>query len=347
MKQQKLNRRKFIKTTGIYSGMMVFANACRPWFGNGISDKNAKTQTGLSNLRCEYLSNPLSIDTSVLRLSWEMLASEPAERSLFQSAYRVLAASSPDILSKDQGDLWDSGKVQSDATAGTAYNGIPLTSRARCYWKVQTWDQDDRPSGWSPVSQFTMGLLNPGDWKAKWISYPPFEPQTTAHFGYLSRYAKKPDEIKWVQIDLGSIQRVNAVKLWGTWMTGRNSVPGGGFPRRFKIELAVRTDFSDSKVVIDHTGDDYPNPGMEPVLFKFTPADARFVRLTATKLSGEMEAVWDAYSSDWKPGKPTGGATEPTQKTSFLALAEMEVLKDGANVALGKKVTVSDAWEDD
>ena len=346
LSKHKFNRRNFIKTSGIYSGLMVFANASTPLFGIGKTGQSAKIQTGLSNLRCEYLVNPKSIDTIEPRLSWEMLAGDPGKRSLFQSAYRVLAASSPDILNKDQGDLWDSGKVQSDATAGIAYNGIPLTSRTLCYWKVQIWNQDDQSSGWSQVSKFTMGLLNPGDWKAKWISYQPFEPQTTAHFGYLSRYAKTPDEIKWVQIDLGTVQRINAVKLWGTWMTGRNSVRGGGFPRRFKIELAVRSDFSDSKVVIDHTGDDYPNPGLEPVLLKFTPSDAQYVRLTATKLSGEMEAVWDENSSDWKPGIPTGGATDPTQKSSFLALAEMEVLKDGVNVALGKKVTALDAWED-
>ena len=78
MKQQKLNRRKFLKTTGIYSGMMVFANACIPWFGKSISGKNSKAPASLSNLRCEYLSDPLSIDTKVPRLSWEMLADDPA-----------------------------------------------------------------------------------------------------------------------------------------------------------------------------------------------------------------------------------------------------------------------------
>ena len=39
MNLNKLNRRKFIKTTGIDGGLMVFANACIPWFGIGKTGK--------------------------------------------------------------------------------------------------------------------------------------------------------------------------------------------------------------------------------------------------------------------------------------------------------------------
>ncbi|MGM0475486.1 MAG: family 78 glycoside hydrolase catalytic domain, partial [Bacteroidota bacterium] len=183
-----------------------------------------------------------------------------------------------------------------------------------------------------------MGLLNSSDWKAKWITYPSRNPETTAHFGYLSSFANTPNEIKWVQIDLGSVQGIDAIKLWGTWMTGRKSVPGGGFPYRFKIEVSENPDFSNARIVFDHSARDFPNPGLEPVLLDIGSHRARLIRLTATKLSGEYDPVWDPDNEKWKPGN---------QSANFLALSEMEVLKNGKNLAYGKSVTASDVWEKD
>jgi alpha-L-rhamnosidase len=60
----------------------------------------------LTNLRCEYLADPLGIDVEKPRLSWVI---ESARRSERQTAYQVLVASTPELLAKHQGDLWDSG----------------------------------------------------------------------------------------------------------------------------------------------------------------------------------------------------------------------------------------------
>ena len=48
-----------------------------------------------TRLRCEYLSNPLGIDETRPRLSWWVDDDRPAE---LQTAYRILAASSPQRL---------------------------------------------------------------------------------------------------------------------------------------------------------------------------------------------------------------------------------------------------------
>ena len=69
-----------------------------------------------------------------------MLKADEAARGVKQSAYQVLVASSADALQKDQGDLWDSGKVQSDAMNQIVYVGQPLRSRMQCWWKVRTWN---------------------------------------------------------------------------------------------------------------------------------------------------------------------------------------------------------------
>jgi len=56
-------------------------------------------------------------------------------RSLPQSAYRVLVASSQQSLDAGVGDLWDSGVVESEA-AQAPYGGQPLSSYRVYFWKV-------------------------------------------------------------------------------------------------------------------------------------------------------------------------------------------------------------------
>lgn len=126
----------------------------------------SSSATTVGRLRCEYLDNPLGIDTTRPRLSWE-LASD--ERGQSQSAYRVLVASTPEKLAQGEGDLWDSGKVASGETAQVEYGGKALTSRQGCYWTVTSWDQAGKASGPIAPAQWEMGLLSAGDWGAKWI----------------------------------------------------------------------------------------------------------------------------------------------------------------------------------
>ena len=123
-----------------------------------------------NQLRCEYLENPQGIDIVQPRLSWQMLSQQ---RGAKQTAYRVLVASSPELLAKDKGDLWDSGKVAADESVQVVYDGKPPGSRTLCYWKVKVWDASNKESGWSERQNWTMGLLKPSDWTAKWISMTP------------------------------------------------------------------------------------------------------------------------------------------------------------------------------
>ena len=143
-------------------------------------------------LRCENIENPLGIDIVKPRLSWIMgegqvpsaspATSKQTERSdlsqirgLIQTACQILVASSPELLTKGVGDLWDSGKIPSDNST-IEYAGKPLQSRQQCFWKVKTWYSgggrplnrtfESRPAMWS------MGLLRPEDITAKWIGSP-------------------------------------------------------------------------------------------------------------------------------------------------------------------------------
>lgn len=125
---------------------------------------------GLSanDLRCEYLVDPLGIDVVEPRLSWTVQSSQRGQR---QTAYRILVASSRELIDKKTGDLWDSGLVASDRTIQVAYAGKPLRSQMQCFWTVRVWDKDDKPSSWSEAASWSMGLLDPEDWKAQWIGF--------------------------------------------------------------------------------------------------------------------------------------------------------------------------------
>jgi len=118
-------------------------------------------------LRCEYRVNPQGIDEAQPRLTWQVGSRQRGAR---QTAYQVLVASSAEQLTKNSGDLWDSGQVASDQTVNIAYAGKPLVSRQQCYWKVRVWDNSGQ-ARWSEPAYWTMGLLQPADWQADYISF--------------------------------------------------------------------------------------------------------------------------------------------------------------------------------
>jgi alpha-L-rhamnosidase len=142
------------------------------------SESNPATPT---YLRCEYLQNPLGIDAPKPRLSWILTAPDDASRNLTQVSYHILVASSPDILARDQGDVWDGGEVQSGQTAGIAYAGPVLKSRQACFWKVRVTDSLRHASAWSESASWEMGLLTPADWSARWLDAPTSAPLPANH----------------------------------------------------------------------------------------------------------------------------------------------------------------------
>jgi len=123
----------------------------------------------IENLKCEYLENPAGIDALNPRLSWQLTSNQRGDK---QTAYHLLVASSQKKLDKNIGDVWDTGKVNSDQSIHVEYDGIPLKSGMPCYWKVRAWDKDGNPSHWSQPAKWSMGLLNPDDWSAQWIGSP-------------------------------------------------------------------------------------------------------------------------------------------------------------------------------
>ena len=120
------------------------------------------------HLRCEYLENPLGLDTASPHLSWQ---SDNTDRNWRQAAYEILVASNNEGLRVGKADVWDSGKINSAESVGIAYGGPTLESRKRYYWKVRVWDAGGQVSESAEPAWWEMGLLRVTDWKAKWIHW--------------------------------------------------------------------------------------------------------------------------------------------------------------------------------
>jgi alpha-L-rhamnosidase len=151
-----------------------------------LSCVNKNSNIKLTGLKCEYLTNPMGIDVPEPRLSWKTEAVTHDIFNLKQKAYQVLVATQPQKLSDTEADLWNSGKIESDADIQVAYQGKTLTSQQKCYWKVKVWSNKN-DNTWSEVGTWSMGLLKESDWKANWIGDKPDLIQK-AYIEFLNNY---------------------------------------------------------------------------------------------------------------------------------------------------------------
>jgi hypothetical protein len=152
----------------ITSGLIVWLLCCLIW----ITAAQARAGILPVNLLCDGWQNPLGIDDLNPRLSWQLVSTNASARGQSETAWQIQVASSAALLASNQPDLWDSGQVVSAQPFNVPYDGTPLASAQQVFWQVRIWDQSHSVSAWSPVSTWTMGLLNPGDWQGGWLTGP-------------------------------------------------------------------------------------------------------------------------------------------------------------------------------
>jgi alpha-L-rhamnosidase len=125
--------------------------------------------TRVVGLRCEHLLNPLGLAVARPRLSWR---TETDVEGWLQSAYQI------EVRDADSGaTLWGSGPVDSGESLLIPYGGPRLASRQRCEWRVRVWGLGGDASDWSAPGRFEIGLLEPEDWAARFIT-PDWEEDT-------------------------------------------------------------------------------------------------------------------------------------------------------------------------
>ena len=142
---------------------LAWAAVC---FGMRCPSNAADSPVQVERLRVEYRRNPLGVDVTRPRFFWVL---ESERRGVRQTAWQILVASSRSLLDRNRGDVWDSGKVDSDRSTHVVYDGPDLQSATRYYWKVRVWDERARPSDWSRGAYWVTGFLHSSDWSAKWI----------------------------------------------------------------------------------------------------------------------------------------------------------------------------------
>ena len=141
---------------------------CLVSFGVAGAGEPTDCSLKVTNLRCEYLSNPLGIDVVRPRLSWQVVGVDPAARQLKQVTYEIVVATSPELLTPELADLWNSGKCCDPETQLIEYQGKPLVDDVVCYWKVRVTDREGKLSAWSEPARWSMGP-QADQWTAKWI----------------------------------------------------------------------------------------------------------------------------------------------------------------------------------
>ena len=132
---------------------------------------------------------------------------------------------------------------------------------------------------------------------------------------YVAHYqsmATDNNQVRWVQIDLGSKQTFDQIKLLPDNLEG--SCLSFGFPSHFRIEVSNDSTFATAAMYTDYCVrlDDYHNAENETFSVQ-KQATGRYVRLTATKL-----------------------------RDSRLALQKMMIIRQGKDIAEGCRVTESD-----
>ena len=149
--------------------------------------KVVKPDVSVGNLRVENLDQPLGIDTAEPRFSWQITSDKKDVR---QTAYQI-------VVCDDQGEVWNTGKVESDQQLWIPYAGKKLTSGTFCTWKVKVWTTAGE-SAWSSDECFSIGLLDEGKWRGYWIGLEKLLPgeERGMHTRMAARYLRKEYQLK-------------------------------------------------------------------------------------------------------------------------------------------------------
>jgi alpha-L-rhamnosidase len=131
-------------------------------------NKNTESAVSVSQIKCDGFENPVGTGKTP-DFSW-ILKSD--KRAQVQTGYQIIVSSTREIIKKNKGDIWDSGKIKSDQSAWISYQGPKLQPGKQYFWKVRVWDRDNKPAAWSFAGNFVTGLFDNSGWNgAKWIGY--------------------------------------------------------------------------------------------------------------------------------------------------------------------------------
>ena len=101
-----------------------------------------------TNLRTEYLDNPIGLGTDEPRFTWEYSGNN---KSFMPSKYEIRIGTDPGKL-----NVYD--------------KTMAIRPHTRYYWNVTAWDESGKRTKTSETAFFETGKLSGSDWSAKWIT---------------------------------------------------------------------------------------------------------------------------------------------------------------------------------
>ena len=167
--------------------ILIILLALLPLTVSAAKKKVVKPDVSVVNLRVENLEKPLGIDTAEPRFSWQITSDKQNVR---QTAYQI-------IVSDNKGEVWNTGKVESDQQLWIQYAGKQLQSNTACTWRVKVWTTVGE-SEWSSDECFSVGLLHEGKWSGYWIGLERLLPgeERGMHTRMAARYLRKEFSLK-------------------------------------------------------------------------------------------------------------------------------------------------------
>ena len=263
---------------------------------NGAIEKSSPI--GLS---IEYIRQPQDILIIDLKpeFSWELL-----NNAIQQLSYRVLVASSKIVLENDNGDVWDSGKVDSNNSINVEFNGTPLEVGNTYFWKVKIWDINQIETQFSEIQSFKTGTKKNVITSANSFHVDKIKPKTIEKIGNNS-YFLDFEKAAFATLHFNyntAVKDTLVVHIGEELINGRiNREPKGSIryqkikvpvtPNQIAYQLKISADKRNTKSVAVALPDSFP------VLMPFRYAEIENVKQTP-KLNNFTQLAYRSYWED-------------------------------------------------
>ncbi|MDA1476136.1 alpha-L-rhamnosidase [Bacillus changyiensis] len=147
----------------------------------------------VSHLTCEYQQFLLGTDQSRPRFSW---TSTSDKRNTKQCSYHIKVATDPQFINL----VWDSEEIENESVQ-IQYDGEPLQSFTRYYYKVRISDNYNRYSDWSTSDWFETAFFKKTEWTAKWVT---------------PKYQQAPEEVFALRNTISLNKKIKSARVYAT-----------------------------------------------------------------------------------------------------------------------------------
>jgi hypothetical protein len=270
---------------------LVFLTIFSLWLGSKWSAGAAEAPSGLL---FDLLSAPdkTVVFTAKPTLGWIVNSDQSNDR---QTAYRILVASTSEKLQADTGDLWDSGRVESDASINVTYAGAPLSAGLSGFWKVKTWNVNKEESPWSEPQPFHLAdVFDENAQPKQEVETTEIKPvsATPVDGGQLLDFGR--DAFAYLQITVDSPDASTlTVHLGEKLLNGRIDPKPGAEIRYAEVTLPLQQGLHTYRVDLppdkhNTVGDAFPLPARLGVLMPFRYAEVLSGSIPADKISAAL-----------------------------------------------------------